>query len=102
MLEGDWKLVHQIVPNKYELFDLNTDPEEENNLTTEFPEKYERMKNLLEAHLQNSGAQRMRAIPDWNPTQPRGKMRNYGIHYPAEGGIYPQVSDPYPDWFKQE
>ena len=95
-------MVHQIVPNEYELFDLNTDPEEKSNLTAEFPGKYERLKSLLEAHLQSSGAQRMRPNPEWDPTQPRGKMRNFGIHYPAERGIYQQITDPYPAWFKQE
>ena len=54
---------------------------------------------MLEAHLQDSGAQRMRSNPEWNPGQPRGKIRNYGIFFPAGGGVYRQQEDPLPEWF---
>ena len=102
VMEGDWKLVHQIVLNKYELFDLKTDPEEKKDLTLEYPEKYERLKRMLEEHLHNSGAQRMRLNPEWDSTRSQGKMRNYGIFYPAKGEIIQQVKEPYPNWFKEE
>lgn len=102
VMVGDWKLVHQIVANKYELFDLKTDPEEKNNLVSVYPDKFELLKRMLEEHLQHSGAQRMRPNPEWDSTQPPGKIRNYGKYYPAEGGIYQQVKQAYPDWFKEK
>jgi len=101
VMEGDWKLVHQIIENKYELFDLQTDPWEENNIVTENPEKIEDLKSMLEDHLQSSGAQRMHPNSEWDSTRSQGKIRNYGIHYPAEGGIYQLMKESYPGWFQK-
>tara|TARA_R110002050_G_scaffold300813_1_gene473329 strand:+ start:14476 stop:15798 length:1323 start_codon:yes stop_codon:yes gene_type:complete len=100
VIQEGWKLVHQIVSNRYELFDLKTDPWEQNNLTIEHPEKFEDLKSLLENHLKNSGAQRMQTNPEWDSTRTQGKIRNYGTYYPAEGGKIQQIKEPYPSWFK--
>ena len=100
VMEGDWKLVHQIVLGKYELFDLNADPEEANDLVAVHPERAERLVKMLEAHLQDSGAQRMRLNPEWDSGLPPGKIKNYGISYPEGGKVYQQVKDPLPTWFK--
>lgn len=102
VMEGDWKLVHQIVSNKYELFDLQTDPWEENNIVTENPEKFEELKRVLEKHLQSSGAQRMRPNSEWDSTRSQGKIWNYGKYFPSEGGVFQLIKEPYPDWFKNE
>lgn len=99
VLVNNWKLVHQIVPDTYELFDLQSDSEEKNNILDEFPQKFEDLKKLLEGHLQDSGAQRMRPNPQWDSTQPRGAIRNFGIFYGHEGGVQQPVTEPYPDWF---
>lgn len=101
VMEGDWKLVHNIVSNHYELFDLKNDPYEENDCKSVYPEKTQRLSRLLEKHLQSIGAQRMRPNPEYNPSRPRGKQRSYGIYYWEAGGEYQPVKDPYPSWFKE-
>ncbi len=100
VMEGDWKLVHQIVSDQYELFDLKGDPEEAKDLAETHPERVERIRKMLEAHLQASGAQRMRPNPEWDPDGPPGRIKNYGIFYPEGGKIYQQVKEPLPIWFK--
>ena len=100
-MEGDWKLVHNIVSNQYELFDLKNDPYEENDCKSVYPEKTQRLSRLLEKHLQSIGAQRMRSNPEYNPSRPRGKQRSYGIYYWEAGGEFQPVKDPYPSWFKE-
>ncbi len=102
VMEGGWKLVHQIVSNKYELFDLNTDHEEKNNLVLDHPDMFKRLKGLLEEHLQSSGAQRMRLNPEWDSTRSLGKVKNYGVYYPAEGGAFQLMKEPYPRWFRKK
>jgi len=102
VIQGDWKLVHQIVENKYELFDLKIDPWEENNLIMDYDEKFDELKSLLENHLQGSGAQRVRPNADWDSTRSQGKIRNFGKYFPAEGNVLQMVKEPYPAWFKGE
>jgi uncharacterized sulfatase len=99
VMEGDWKLVHQIVSNQYELFDLSADPEEANDLVATHPERAERLAKMLEAHLQGSGAQRMRPNSEWESSRPPGTIKNYGVFYPEGGKVYQQVKEPYPAWF---
>jgi len=101
VMDGDWKLVYHIVENEYELFDIKADQEEKNNLMLTSPNKFEILKRKLEEHLQHTGAQRMRPNPEWDSTKPLGKGSNYGIFYPAEGGIFQQVKEPRPGWFKE-
>lgn len=100
VMEGDWKLVHLIVSGTHQLFNLAADPEEKNDLSSAHPERTERLAKMLEAHLQDSGAQRMRPNPEWDPQHPVGKIKNYGVFYPVGGRIYQQVKEPYPGWFK--
>ena len=99
VIEGDWKLVHRIVTGQYELFDLEADPEEENDLAAEHPERVKHLARMLEEHLQATGAQRMRPNPEWDAERPKGKQKNYGIHYPAGGGTFQRVKEPRPRWF---
>jgi len=101
VMAGDWKLVHQIVEDKYELFDLKTDPRENKDLKAVYPEQFKDLKEKLEAHLQSSGAQRMRPNPDWDSTRSPGKIRNFGKYYPAEGNVLQMVKEPYPGWFQK-
>jgi len=99
VIEGDWKLVRQIISGQYELFDLKTDPEEENDRAAEQPERVERMVQMLEEHLRESGAQRMRANPEWDPDQTRGKVKHYGVFYSADGQVIQMVEESRPRWF---
>lgn len=100
VLSKGWKLVHQIVPDSFELYHLNNDPYETRDLSGQYPEMTDRLRMMLEKQLRESGAQRMRNNIQWNSEKPRGDIRNYGVFYPAGGGIYRQVTDPLPEWFK--
>ena len=100
VLDNNWKLVHKIVPDTYELFDLKTYPYETKNLSSKNTEEANRLKLLLKQHLKDSGAQRMRSNTKWDRTQPKGEVRNFGIFYNSEGSELQMVTDPYPDyWF---
>ena len=48
--KGRWKLV--LVKEKYELYDLETDIGEKNNLAEKFPQKLNELKGLLDKHKQ--------------------------------------------------
>jgi len=41
--DGNWKLIQNITTNKFELYDLNSDPEEANNLYGQEPDHAERL-----------------------------------------------------------
>lgn len=99
VIEDNWKVVHKIVSNQYELFDLNADPGEQNDLAGSYPERLDRLTQMLRAHLQSSSAQRMRPNPEWDANRPAGKVKNYGIFYPARGKPYQPVKEPRPTWF---
>lgn len=99
VIEGNWKLVHKIVPNQYELFNLNADPEEQNDLAGAHPERLDRLAKMLQGHLHSSDAQRMRLNPEWDATRPAGKIKDYGIFYPVGGKHYQPVKEPRPTWF---
>lgn len=100
VLAGNWKLIHQIEPDAFELYDLSADPSEARDVAARYPAETARLRNLLEDHLTASGAQRMRANPAWDPACPPGRIRNFGTFYPKQGGTYVQVQDePYPPWF---
>lgn len=51
---GDWKLQVDGLQNKVWLFNLSTDPEERSDLSTERPDKVADLRDLLEAHHENS------------------------------------------------
>jgi len=99
---GDWKLVRHILGGDQEVYNLADDPGELNDLAARHPERLERLENMLNAHLKDSGAQRMRTNPEWDSERPSGKIKNYGVFYPEGGRIYQQVKEPYPAWFTNE
>ena len=100
--DADWKLVHTIKSNTYELFDLKSDPYEAKDISSKYSDKTKRLRVLLEEHLKKLDAQRMRPNSDYDGSKPEGKQKNYGIHYYGNGSIYQQVKDPYPSWFKEQ
>ena len=57
MRQGPWKLVHMDIRNdnaRYELYNLDNDPGEENDLAAAEPERVEALKALMqEAHIPN-------------------------------------------------
>ncbi|MDF9799617.1 arylsulfatase A-like enzyme [Catalinimonas alkaloidigena] len=53
--QGDWKLLQNSPYEAYELYNLKDDPQEQNNLMEEEPEKYEELNKLLMQHIQKGG-----------------------------------------------
>ena len=82
VIDGNWKLMHNIMSDQYELFDLDADPEEAHDLSLAHPEHLDRLAKMLQAHLQDSAAQRMRPNPQWDSSRPTGKLTNYGTFIP--------------------
>lgn len=101
VMQNDWKLVHNIKKDKYELFDLTKDPYERENLSSKYPKETKRLQALLEQHLQDLDAQRMYPNPEWDSSKPEGKQRSYGTFERPAGGVYQPVKTPYPTWFKK-
>jgi len=52
---GDWKLLQNSPYEAYELYNLEEDPLEENNLMEAQPEKYKELNKLLMQHIQKGG-----------------------------------------------
>ncbi len=103
IIDGDWKLIRKIEAETIELFNLGEDPYEKKGLAEAFPERAEQMEKQLESHLQESGAQRMRPNPNWNPEEPKGRQKNFGVYYPESGRAMrlPPNNAPYPQWFSE-
>ena len=100
MISGDWKLVYQIESDTAELYNLRSDPNESQNVAAVHPEVATRLRQILDKHLTDSGAQRMRPNPQWDPSRPQGRSQNFGVFYPMEGAAYGPLKDkPYPTWF---
>ena len=99
--DGDWKLIHNMEADTHELYDLKSDPGEANDLAAQQPERTRELATKLESHLADTGAQRMRPNPDWNPKKPRGRTWDMGVFYPKHGGTHQAVKDrDYPAWFQ--
>ena len=99
--DGDWKLVHNLEPDTYELYDLANDPGEANDLAAQQPDKTKELAAQLESHLNATGAQRMRPNPEWEAGRPLGRVWDMGTHYPKQGGTHRVVTDrDYPAWFR--
>jgi len=53
--KGDWKLLQNSPYEAYELYDLSADPQEQENLIKQKPEKYQELNALLMEHIQIGG-----------------------------------------------
>ena len=53
---GPWKLMHNSPFEPYQLFNLETDPAEQRDLSREEPRVFQELIRILEAHLQKAGA----------------------------------------------
>ena len=102
VIDGDWKLIRHIVTGQSELFNLKADPGERSDLADREPAQFKRLTSLLETHLKNSASQRMTKNPSWDANRAKGKIRNFGVFYPAGRGGWQPVKSPYPNWFKKE
>ncbi|MCP4312823.1 MAG: sulfatase-like hydrolase/transferase [Bacteroidetes bacterium] len=66
---GDWKLIEHHEDGNVELFDLDTDPGELNNLAATHTEKRDELLQLLHDHLSEIGAQLPAPNPDYDPAR---------------------------------
>ncbi len=66
--EGDWKLIHHYEDDRYELFNLKTDLSESNNRIKEDPERFETLKEKMNATLLEMNAK----LPEPNPNYQGG------------------------------
>ena len=53
--QGDWKLVHNLPTQKFELFNLAADPREQQDLALKNPAKFRSLMNALMLHIQRGG-----------------------------------------------
>lgn len=98
---GNWKLLHRIFSDEYELYDLEKDPAESNNVAADHSGIVRHLSTLLHEHLEEVNALRMKLNPEWDPSRAQGENRNFGIFYPKHGGTYILIKDqPYPSWFE--
>jgi arylsulfatase A len=66
---GDWKLIHFYETGRDELYNLNADLSEENNLVAANPEKREELSARLSTWLKKVGAQMPVPNPRYNPAK---------------------------------
>lgn len=64
---GDYKLIEFYEDGRRELYDLNKDPFEQNDLAVSRPEKADELWRNLKQWRQNTGAQMMELNPDYTP-----------------------------------
>lgn len=101
VINGDWKLIHFMETDKYELYNLKEDPSERKDLFQTQKNKALELITLLKEHLHETGSQMMHPNPSWIKNDPKGKAVNYGIFYPGKGKPWQPVEKPYPRWFKR-
>ena len=54
MRQGDWKLVHDAPDAPFELFNVKDDPYETRELSRDYPERFEKMKQTLKRHMERA------------------------------------------------
>lgn len=63
--EGKWKLIRWAWPARSELFDLEADPDESNDLSNKQPELVERLGKEIDSFLKNTQAQPFTPNPNF-------------------------------------
>ncbi len=101
-MKDDWKLIHFIEPDTYELYNLRRDPYEKQNLFHSENQRGASLMALLKTHLNETRAQIMHSNPAWEKSAPKGSSRNFGVFYSVSGNGKPRqpVSSAYPSWFE--
>jgi uncharacterized sulfatase len=74
--KGDWKLVHNLVDDSRELYNLSEDIGENHDLSAARPEKVNELYGLLEAWREDAGAELPLPNPDFDPE----KRHIWGVH----------------------
>ena len=65
--DGDYKLIHDVEYDRFELFNLASDPQEKNNLSQSNPEKLSSLRNKLKTWMFDIGAPKIQPNPDYKP-----------------------------------
>jgi len=73
---GRWKLIHHLVDNRLELYDLETDIGEQKDLSQSEPDKTEALYRVLEHWRKSCGAEYPVPNPDFDPD----RRQIWGIH----------------------
>jgi arylsulfatase A len=74
--KGAWKLIETFDPAGMELYNLDQDLSEANNLAASNPEKLAELRNELEAWRADVGAEMMRPNPDYDPASAEPRKKN--------------------------
>lgn len=67
---GNFKLIHDLELGSYELYDLENDVSEKNNVLEQFPKKAEELIMMLENWVQSNYNKPMQKNPNWNEKDP--------------------------------
>lgn len=67
IVQGDWKMLKNYETNQYLLFNLKEDLLERDDLSKEYPQKYDELKTKLDDFLKKSGALMPINNPDYRP-----------------------------------
>jgi arylsulfatase A-like enzyme len=73
MRRGDWKLIHWMEEERYELYDLSQDLSEKQNLAAQHSERITAMKSELQAWQQQVGAKLPKPNPNYDAGKPSGR-----------------------------
>ena len=73
MRDGRWKLIVRYEGPSFELFDLASDPFEQNDLSAVRPELVQRLAADLAAHLAGAGARLPKPDPAYRPLPRKGQ-----------------------------
>ena len=72
--EANWKLIHYYEDDRVELYDLQHDPSEQNDLAASQSARASRMKQSLQTYLQQVGAKYPEPDPRYDPQQAERKL----------------------------
>ena len=67
--KGDWKLIENLVDGSFELYNLQSDVSEANNIATENPEVVAELSKLLKEWREDAGAELPIKNPEFDPAQ---------------------------------
>ena len=74
--QGNWKMIHYWIDGRRELYQLDTDQGELNDLAAKNPERVEAMAAELEAYLKKVGAKKPSPWPGYRPEMAEQNRQN--------------------------